>query len=110
MTKIKNHIKKNDMAEVMAGKEKGKRGKVLLVYPERGRVLVEKLNMIKRHTRPDEQNQQGGIIEKEATLHVSNVMPVCRKCDAPTRIRHQRLDNDKKVRICAKCGEPFDKV
>lgn len=110
MTKIKNRIKKNDMAEVIAGKEKGKRGKVLLVYPERGRVLVENLNMIKRHTRPNEQNQQGGIIEKEASLHVSNVMPVCRKCDAPVRIRHLRLDNDKKVRICVKCGEPFDKV
>ncbi len=109
MVKEKAHVKKKDTVQVMAGRESGKRGRVLRVIPGRGRVLVEKLNMIKRHTRPNEQNQQGGIIEKEGSLHLSNVMPVCAKCDAPVRIRHQVL-NEKKVRVCVKCGEPLDKV
>jgi large subunit ribosomal protein L24 len=110
MAKIKNHVKKNDTVQVMAGKEQGKRGRVLMVFPERDRLLVEKINMIKRHTRPSEQNQQGGIIEKEGGIHVSNVMVVCGKCDAPVRIRHQVLGNNKKTRVCARCSEPFDKV
>jgi large subunit ribosomal protein L24 len=110
MAKQKVHLKKNDNVQVMAGKEKGKRGKVIGVFPERGRVLIEQLNMIKRHTRPNEQNQQGGIIEKEGSVHISNAMVVCKKCDAPVRIRHQVIGDNKKVRTCAKCGEPFDKV
>jgi large subunit ribosomal protein L24 len=109
MVKSARHVKKNDLVQVMAGREKGKQGKVLAVFPQRERVLVEKINLIKRHTRPSEQNQQGGIIEKEGTLHLSNVMPVCGKCKAPVRVRRQVLDN-KKVRACAKCSEPLDKV
>ncbi|MDX1765100.1 MAG: 50S ribosomal protein L24 [bacterium] len=110
MAKQSVHLKKNDQVQLMAGKEKGKRGKVLRVYPQRGRVLVEHLNMIKRHTRPSEENQQGGIVEKEGSVHISNAMVVCGKCDVPVRIRHQRLGDDKKVRVCGKCGEPLDKV
>jgi large subunit ribosomal protein L24 len=104
------NIKKHDTVEVIAGKEKGKRGKVLRVFPDRERVVVEKVNFIKRHTRPTQENQQGGIVEKEGTLHVSNMMPVCKKCDRPVRVRHQKLKDEKKVRVCAKCAEPMDRV
>jgi large subunit ribosomal protein L24 len=110
MAKTNTSVKRDDIVQVMAGKEKGKRGKVLRVYPVRDRIIVEKINMIKCHTRPSQENQQGGIIEKEGTIHMSNAMPVCNKCDAPVRIRHQRLQEEKKVRVCAKCGEPLDKV
>ena len=109
MAKVKTSVKRSDTVEVIAGKDKGKRGNVLRVFPAKGRVLVEKINIIKRHTRPSQENQQGGIIEKEAPIHISNVMPVCRKCDAAVRVRHRRIE-EKKVRVCAKCGEPLDKV
>lgn len=110
MARIRIGIKKNDTVQVMAGKDKGKRGRVLKVFPERARVLVEKINMIKRHTRPSQENQQGGIVEKEGSIHLSNAMPVCKKCDGPVRVRHQKLKDQKKVRLCAKCGEALDHV
>jgi large subunit ribosomal protein L24 len=110
MSKTRMVIKRNDTVQVIAGKEKGKRGKVLRVFPDRARALVEKVNIIKRHTRPTQENQQGGIIEKEGTMHVSNIMPDCSKCDAPVRIRHQTLEDKKKVRVCAKCNEPLDRI
>lgn len=110
MAKTNWVIKKNDMVQVIAGKEKGKRGKVLRVLPTQARAIVEKINIVKRHTRPSQENQQGGIIEKEGTVHISNMMPVCKKCDAPVRIRHQILENNKKVRVCVKCSEPMDRV
>ena len=103
------NIKKNDTVKVIAGKEKGKTGRVYRVLPAEERVMVEKLNLIKRHTRPTAANRQGGIIEKEAPLHVSNVMLVCPKCSKPTRVAHG-FEGDKKVRVCKKCGGPMDKV
>lgn len=103
-------VKKNDTVQVMAGKNKGKRGKVLRVFPDRGRLVIEKVNYIKRHTKPSQENQQGGIIEKEGSIHASNVMVVCSKCDAPVRIRHKKLEDQKKVRICAKCSELLDQT
>lgn len=105
----KIRIKKNDIVKVMAGRENGKRGRILMVFPKEQSVIVEKLNIIKRHTRPSQQVKQGGIIEKEAKIHISNVMLVCNKCDKATRIAMKVLENGKKVRICKKCGEVLDR-
>lgn len=107
-TTQKMHIKKGDTVMVTAGREKGKSGKVLTVNSQKNTVTVEKLNFIKRHTRPSQQAPQGGIIEREGALNASNVSLLCAKCNAPVRVRHKVLDNKKKVRACHKCGEVFD--
>jgi large subunit ribosomal protein L24 len=101
-------IKKEDKVIVIAGKEKGKIGAVLMMDMVKNRVLVEKLNMVKKHARPGPTTAQGGIIEKEAPLHLSNVMIVCNKCAEPTRIGFRILEDHSKVRICRKCNEPID--
>jgi len=101
-------IKKDDKVIVISGKEKGKIGAVLKLDSEKGRIIVEKVNMVKRHTRPSMQTGQGGIVEKEAPLQISNVMIVCNKCTEPTRIENRRLEDGSKVRVCKKCGEPMD--
>ena len=98
-------IKKNDKVVVLTGKEKGKIGTVLKVDSEKGRVLVEKVNMVKRHTRPGGKQAQGGIIEKEAPMRISNLMIMCSKCAEPTRIGKRLLEDGSKVRVCKKCGE-----
>ena len=108
MTVEKFYIKKDDKVKVIAGKDKGKIGKVLKVLGKKNLVLVEKINMAKRHTKPSAKSSQGGILEKEMPLHRSNVMLMCNKCISPTRIRVQRLDDGKKVRTCVKCGETLD--
>jgi large subunit ribosomal protein L24 len=107
-TTQKMHIKKGDMVIVTSGREKGKSGKVLRINGEKNTVTIEKLNLIKRHTRPSQQAPQGGIIEREAALHASNVNLLCVKCNAPVRTRRKLLDDTKKVRTCHKCGEVFD--
>jgi large subunit ribosomal protein L24 len=101
-------LKKGDVVMVIAGKEKGKSGKILKLLPKKQRVIVEKINMIKRHQRPTAQMRQGGIIEKEGSIHVSNVMILCTKCSAPTRIGKRILEDGTKVRVCRKCGEVLD--
>ena len=101
-------IKKNDTVRVISGDEKGKKGRVLLVETEKDRIVVEGLNMIKKHMKPSKKYSQGGIIDKEAPIHRSNVMLVCPKCDKPTRIGNRILENGKKVRACWKCGEVVD--
>ncbi len=101
-------IKRDDLVLVIAGKDKGRRGKVLRVFPRRGRVMVEKVNVVKRHQRPT-QTIQGGIIEKEAPIHLSNVMLICPKCGEPTRVGFKFLQDGRKVRSCKKCGEIIDK-
>jgi large subunit ribosomal protein L24 len=105
----KYHIKKNDLVMVIHGREKGKSGRVLKVFPEKEKVLLEKINFVKRHSRPHGQQRQGGIIEKEAPLHLSNVMLLCEKCNKPVRIGHRPIEGGKKARFCLKCGEIFDK-
>ena len=102
------HIKKDDKVRVVAGKEKGKIGKVLRVLHEKQRVVVENVNFVKCHTRPGGKKARGGIIEKEASLHWSNVMLICDKCIDPIRVKMQRLEDGKKVRACRKCGEVID--
>lgn len=101
-------IKKNDKVIVQSGKEKGKIGTVLKVNAEKGQVIVEKLNMVKRHTRAGRQGSQGGIVEKESPLQLSNLMLVCNKCAEPTRIGKRVLEDGSKVRVCKKCGELID--
>lgn len=101
-------LKKNDTVVIVSGNEKGKRGRVLSVERSNNRLIVEKLNMIKRHMKPSKKYQQGGIIEKEGTINISNVMLVCTKCDKSTRIGQKILENGKKVRECKKCGEVID--
>ena len=102
-------IRKNDTVLVIAGREKGKRGKVLFVLPARERVIVERINMVKRHQRPTQKLRQGGIIEREAPLHVSNLMLVCGKCGEAVRFGHDHLPDGSKVRVCRKCEGVVDK-
>ncbi len=109
MNATKCRIKKDDKVKVIAGKDKGKIGKVLKVIRKKNRVLVENVNMVKRHAKPSAQNRQGGIIEGEAPIHWSNLMLMCSKCMAPTRIKIQLLEDGKKVRACGKCDEIIDK-
>ncbi|MFQ5839802.1 MAG: 50S ribosomal protein L24 [Candidatus Methylomirabilales bacterium] len=101
-------VRKNDHVAVIAGKDRGKRGKVIRVIPKTGRVIVERINVVKRHTRPSKPGQQGGVLEKEAPLPVSNIMVVCGKCDRPVRMSHSFLADGRKVRVCKKCGESID--
>lgn len=101
-------IKKNDKVMVISGDEAGKRGRVLTVFPDKERLLAEKLNIIKRHMKPSKKYSQGGIIEKEAPIHRSKVMLICPKCDRPTRIEVKILEGGKKVRVCKKCKEVMD--
>ncbi|SPD72273.1 50S ribosomal subunit protein L24 [uncultured Desulfobacterium sp.] len=107
MQKKHPKIKKDDKVIIIAGKERGKIGKVLKVNSEKGRIVVEKLNIVKRHAKAGRQPGQEGIIEKEAPLDISNVKIVCNKCAEPTRIGARRLEDGSKVRICKKCGEPI---
>ena len=101
-------VKKEDTVVVLSGKDKGKRGRIISVIPKKDRVVVERINMVKKHMKPNNQYRQGGIIEKEAPLHVSNVMLVCPKCDKPSRIENKRLEDDRKLRVCKKCKEVLD--
>ena len=94
---------------VINGKEEGKSGRVLKVLPEKEKAIIEKINFVKRHSRPHGQQRRGGIVEKEAPLHLSNVMLLCEKCNKPVRIGHREVEGGKKVRVCRKCGESFDK-
>ncbi len=101
-------IKNDDKVRIIAGKEKGKIGKVLRVLRDKERVIVENVNFVKRHTRPGGKTPRGGILEKEASIHWSNVMLMCDKCINPIRIKRQRLEDGSKVRMCGKCGEIID--
>jgi large subunit ribosomal protein L24 len=108
MEMAKINIRKNDQVIVTTGREKGKKGRVVEVDRGKGRILVEKINMIKRHTKPSGQTRQGGIIEKEGPLHVSNVLLFCAKCNKGVRVARKRLDDGTGVRICSSCREQLD--
>ncbi|MCK4839113.1 MAG: 50S ribosomal protein L24 [Desulfobulbaceae bacterium] len=101
-------IKLSDQVEVIAGKDKGMVGKVIKAYRDTDQVIIEKVNMIKRHTKPNMVNQQGGIVEKEASIDASNVMLLCPKCSKATRVGFKILDDGAKIRICKKCGESVE--
>lgn len=102
-----SRIRKNDMVQVMAGKDKGKTGEVLRVFPKKNRATVRGLNMVKRHLKPNQQRQQGGIVEKEAPLHLSNVMPLDPEDGRPTRVGF-RIAEGKKVRVSRRTGKVLD--
>ncbi|RME00415.1 MAG: 50S ribosomal protein L24 [Calditrichaeota bacterium] len=104
------HVQKDDEVIILSGNYRGRKGRVLKVFPDKNRIIVEGINFIKRHTRPSQQNPQGGIIEKEAPIHVSNVMLICPKCNTPTRVAYQLMSGEdknsrRKTRSCRKCGE-----
>jgi len=101
-------IRKNDTVIIITGKDRGKKGKVRLALPDKDRVIVEGLNMIKRHSRAGRAARQAGIIELEAPIHVSNVMLLCDKCGKPARVSFRFLTDGKKVRICNSCREVID--
>jgi len=101
-------VRKNDVVVVISGADKGKRGKVLEAIPAEGRVVVEKINIVKKHKKPDYKQRQGGIIEREAKIDVSNVQLYCSKCDRPVRVGVKKLEDGKKIRVCRKCGEMMD--
>ncbi|MCP3678125.1 MAG: 50S ribosomal protein L24 [Deltaproteobacteria bacterium] len=109
MENCRYKIKKSDQVMVTKGKERGKTGRVLRLIPNSGKVLVEKLNIVKRHQRPTSQQKQGGIMEKEAPIAIANVMLICEKCKGPVRVGRKFLDDGKKVRFCKKCGEVVDR-
>jgi large subunit ribosomal protein L24 len=110
MELLKFHIRKNDLVQVISGKEKGKTGKVLKVLPKKNRVIVEKVNFVKRHSRPSARTKQGGIIEKEAPIHVSNLLIVCPKCNQGVRTGKRLLEDGKKSLVCKKCGELMERT
>ena len=101
-------IRKNDEVVVIRGRDRGKKGKVLISIPKADRLIVEGINMIKRHTKPRRTMRQAGIIEREAPLHVSDVKLICKKCNQPTRIGFRLLEDKSKVRLCKKCHEVID--
>jgi large subunit ribosomal protein L24 len=106
------HVHKNDTVLVIAGNALGKQGKVLKVLPERNRIIVENVNIVKRHTRPSQKNPQGGVVQKEGSIHASNVMVICPKCNKPTRLGHAHVTDPtsrkkKTMRVCRQCEEMF---
>ncbi|PLS15551.1 50S ribosomal protein L24 [Peribacillus saganii] len=102
------HVKKGDKVVVISGKDKGKQGVILEAYPKKNRVLVEGVNIVKKHSKPSQANPQGGINSQEAAIHVSNVMPLDPKSGNPTRVGYKVVDG-KKVRVAIKSGESLDK-
>lgn len=103
----KIHVRRKDTVVVISGKDKGKVGEVLAVMPKKGRVLVEGVNIVTKHEKPNRQNMQGGIQKVEAPINSSKVMLYCTKCNKATRISHKILEDGTKVRVCKKCGETF---
>ena len=101
------HIRRGDTVVVVTGREKGKRGKVLRLLNKKDRVVIERINMVKRHVKPSQKHPQGGVIEKEGSLHLSNVRLFCSKCEAPRRTRISD-DGGKKMRVCVKCKSKFE--
>ena len=103
------HVHKNDTVLVISGNAVGKQGKVLKVFPDRNRVIIENVNIVKRHARPNQKNPQGGLIDKEGSFHVSNVMLVCGSCEETGRVAHKLTDEGKSVRVCPRCNADIDK-
>jgi large subunit ribosomal protein L24 len=98
-------VNKNDTVLVISGNDKGKKGKILKVFPAKQRIIVEGVHFIKRHTKKSNKNPQGGIVEKEGSINASNVMVICGRCNQPTRIGRKRLEDGKRARVCRKCNE-----
>lgn len=104
------HVRKDDTVLILSGNDRGKRGRVLKVFPDKHQIIIEGVRFIKRHTRPSPKNQSGGIIEKEASIDASNVMIICSKCGEPTRVNRRKITEEghtRYTRACVKCGEVF---
>ncbi|MGL1930303.1 MAG: 50S ribosomal protein L24 [Desulfotalea sp.] len=108
MTQGRTYLKKDDQVEVIAGKDNGRVGKVLRVLVDKDMAIVERVNMIKRHTKPTEMNQQGQIVNKEAPIHVSNLQLICPECTKTGRVGKKILEDGTKVRFCKNCGESIE--
>lgn len=104
----KTYLKRNDQVEVIAGKDKGRVGKILRVFPDQDRAVVERINMIKRHRKPNQMNQQGQILEVEASIHVSNLQLICPECTKTGRVGKRILEDGTKIRFCKSCGESIE--
>jgi large subunit ribosomal protein L24 len=104
----KTNIRKGDLVVVIAGKDRGKSGKVIRVLRDNWRVTIEKINMIKRHTKPNQQNRQGGILEREASIHLSNILLYCASCQKPARAGSKTMADGRRSRICKKCGQAIE--
>lgn len=105
----KVHVKKGDIVTVISGKDKGKKGKVIRIFPKEEKAIVEGINMATKHKKPSAKVPQGGIIHQELPIYISKLMPVCSKCQSATRVGHSVLADGTKVRVCKKCGEVLDK-
>ncbi len=101
-------VKKGDIVKVIAGNDRGKRGEVMRVFPEKGRIIVKGVNIITKHQRPTARQREGGIIEREGPIHISNVLVICPACDRPTRVGFEILETGEKMRKCKQCGETFE--
>jgi len=101
-------VRKGDQVKVIAGNERGKEGEVLQVFVKQDRILVRGINFTKRHQRPTARQREGGIIEREGSIHISNVLVICPECDRPTRVGFRRTEDGAKMRVCRQCGEVFD--
>jgi len=108
MAKGINYLKADDQVEVIAGKDKGRVGKILKIFPAESKATVERINMIKRHTKPRDPGQQGQIVEREAPIHVSNLQIICPECAQTGRVGRKVLEDGTKVRFCKKCGESIE--
>lgn len=108
MRKSRTYLKANDQVEVIAGKEKGRVGKILKIFPDTQKATVERINMIKRHTKARDASQQGQIVEREAPIHVSNLQLICPECTQTGRVGRKLLEDGTKVRFCKKCGESIE--
>ncbi|MEJ2135637.1 MAG: 50S ribosomal protein L24 [Desulfofustis sp.] len=108
MAKGRNYLKADDQVEVIAGKDKGRVGKILKIFPAENKATVERINMIKRHTKPRDASQQGQIVEREAPIHVSNLQLICPECAQTGRVGRKVLEDGTKVRFCKKCGESIE--
>ena len=103
MRKNRMNVKKGDLVKVISGNDKGKEGQVLIVFKEEGRIIIEGVNLIKKHQRPKSQTDQGGIVTKEAPIDSSNVLLICTSCNTPTRVMYKMDKNNKKKRVCSRC-------
>jgi len=103
-------LKKGDNVLVISGEDKGKKGKIVKIFPKENRVIIEGMNLLKKHMKPTQKSPQGGIVRQEGPVQISNVRLICNKCDKPTSVKHGLTKEQKKVRVCKKCGEIMDKV
>ena len=106
----KMSFKKGDYVLVISGDDKGKKGKIVSIFPKKMQVIVESVNFLKKHTKPTQNVPQGGVIKQEGALHISNIKLICNRCNKPTTVKREKIKEGKRVRVCKKCKEIIDKV